>query len=149
MEKLINSQVIEAKNVICVWREDGDDEHMEFRSGIALDTAMLSYMIPRYIVIGTYDNGSVMAGGMYSMNFINEYGEDTDCTSANGGWPDLFMYHQFCSWIDIYVAKALVRELIDEGESESSAKAQVLSDMESIGVRMSDEAKEYLSNREE
>lgn len=50
MKKLINLNVIEAKNVICVWREDCD-EHRDYSCGIALDTAALSYVIPQYIAI--------------------------------------------------------------------------------------------------
>ena len=43
MDKLINLNVIEAKNVICVWREDCDEDK-DYSCGIALDTAAISYI---------------------------------------------------------------------------------------------------------
>ena len=78
MDKLINLNIIEAKNVICVWRDDCDEDK-DYSCGIALDTAAISYIIPQYIAIGTFDNGKAMAGGLLDLNEINQsdnYGKE-------------------------------------------------------------------------
>lgn len=144
MAKLINLQVIEAKNVICVWRND-EKEDWDFLCGIALDKAEACYMIPRNIVIGTFDNGTVKAAGIFGMGDINDSGEKVD---SDEEWPELFLFHQFCYLINLDIAKAFVRGEIEEGKykDEASAKDCILADMKKAGVTILDEAMEYLSN---
>lgn len=140
MEKLINLNVIEAKNVICVWRDDCNDDR-DFFCGIACDTTAISYVIPQYIAIGTFDNGKAMAGGLLDLNEIN--------ISANDGEEhDLFLYHQFMDYVGIDEAKALVRGGISYGEydDEQSAKMGIYADMLRAGLKMSDEAKDYFND---
>ena len=143
MAKLINLQVIEAKNVICVWRND-EKEDWDFHRGIDLDKAEARYMIPRNIVIGTFDNGTVKAAGIFGMGDINDLGEEVDSREE---WQGLFLFHQFCYSISLDIAKAFVRGEIEEGEykDEASAKAGILADMKKAGVTILDEAMEYLS----
>ena len=140
MKKLINLNVIEAKNEICVWRIDCD-EHQDYSCGIALDTAEISYMIPRYIAIGTYNDGTVMAGGLMGLNYINE----PEYHSEEYG---LFLYHQFMHFVGIDEAKALVRGGISEGEykDEQSAKVGIYADLLRAGLEISDEAKDYFND---
>jgi hypothetical protein len=140
MKKLINLNVIEAKNVICVWREDCD-EHRDYSCGIALDTAALSYVIPQYIAIGTYDDGTPMAGGLLGLNDINDH----DYYDKEYG---LFLYHQFMSYVGIYEAKALVRGEISVGmyDDEQSAKVGIYADLLRAGLEISDEAKDYFND---
>lgn len=140
MEKLINLNVIEAQKVICVWRNDCD-EHTDVYCGIALDTTSISYIIPRYIAIGTYNTGKVMAGGLMDLNYINQ----PEYYSEEYG---LFLYHQFMHYVGLYEAKALVRGGIDDGEYDDvqSAKVGIYADLLSAEMEMSDEAKEYFND---
>jgi hypothetical protein len=144
MKMLINLQVMEAKNVVCVWREDGDDEHQYFECGIALDTAKANYMIPRYIAIGTFSDGTTKAGGLHGLNDINNNdGNSDDC----GG---IFLYHQFLHSIGLYDAKAFVRGLIACGEYDkvNDAKAAIIYDMNEAGVELTEDADDYLNHYE-
>ena len=140
MKKLINLNVIEAKNVICVWREDCD-EHTDVFCGIALDTTVISYMIPRYIAIGTYSDGTPMAGGLLGLNDINDH----DYYDKEYG---LFSYHQFMSYVGIYEAKALVRGEISVGmyDDEQSAKVGIYADLLRAGREIADKAKDYFND---
>ena len=140
MKKLINLNVIEAKNVICVWRDDCD-EHTDVFCGIALDTTVISYMIPRYIAIGTYSDGTPMAGGLFGLNDINSH----DYYDKEYG---LFLYHQFMHNVGILEAKALVRGGIYDGEydDEQSAKVGIYADLLRAGLEISDEAKDYFND---
>jgi hypothetical protein len=140
MDKLINLNVIEAKNVICVWRDDCDEDK-DYACGIALDTTAISYIIPQYIAIGTFDNGKAMAGGLLDLNEINN-------SDNYGKEHGLFLYHQFMDYVGIYEAKALVRGGIFDGEynNEQSAKVGIYADLLRAGLKLSDEAKEYFND---
>ncbi|UKK52116.1 hypothetical protein L6472_05930 [Prevotella sp. E13-17] len=135
--KLINLQVMEAKNVICVWREDGNNENQDFGCGIACDTAVGNYMIPSLIAIGVFEDGTTKAGGLHGFNTINE----------DDGYDGMFLYNQFCYQVNLDVAKAFVRGLICCGEykDEESAKAGVIKDMKLAGVKITDDAMVYLA----
>ncbi len=140
MKKLINLNVNEAKNVICVWRVDCD-EHSDYYVGIGLDTAKLGYTIPRYIAIGTFDDGTIMAGGLHSLNDINQ----PDYFDEEYG---LFLYHQFMHSVGIYEAKALVRGEIADGEydDEQSAKKGIYANLLRVGIEMTEDAEEYFKS---
>lgn len=135
MEKLINLNIYDAKNVICVWNENNDD----FRCGIARDDSECGFMIPRHIVVGIFSDGSTRAAAIHSMNDVNT--KDMD---------DLFMYDEFCYFVDHYAAKAFVRlELSNYGNkiTESEACDNVYSELLRSGVEISEEARQYLTSQ--
>ncbi len=136
MSKLVNFQLIEAKNVICVWREDQDPDS-SFRYGIALETALGGYALPRYILVGTFDDEDVKVGGILDLNDIN-IGQD------------YFLYDQFLHEVDLDIVKSFVRKLISEGSCvcEEDAKNKVLADMQRAGVDITDDAMEFLRSKE-
>lgn len=133
MRKLINLNIIPANGVICVSREDMDMD-FPFRSGIQSDEAMGSFSIPRYIVIGTFDDGSVRAGGILTLNEINRHHKD---------YKYLFLRDQFLHNITIYDAMAFVR-CDARYENEDSVKKMVYKHLVEAGVEIWEDAKEYL-----
>lgn len=145
MAKLVNFQLMEASDVICVWRE-GDDEHkpLYFEDGIGLDTAMGNYIVPRYVAIGTFDDGTTKAGGLTHLDEINE---NVGCEyDDENEWPEIFIFHQFLYVLDLSTAKAFVRGKLHgmECKDEAEAKADILADMKMAGIRLTDDAREYL-----
>lgn len=145
MKKLINLQVMPAEKLICVWVDDeGKDEHSEWRCGIALKNASRGCIIPRFIIVGTFDDGSVKVAGICRLGHINEPVSDYE----DGEYDHLFLYDQFAHYVDGYLARALVNGSIVECESETitEAKATVLSTLIESGVEMSDEAVAYLKD---
>lgn len=132
-----------AEKVVCVWVEgEGEDEHSEWRCGIALKNASRGCVIPRFIIVGTFDDGSVKAAGISELGHINEQVSDY----VDGEYDHLFLYDQFAHYVDGYLARALVKGSIVVGESKTitEAKATVLSTLMKSGVEMSDEAVAYL-----
>ena len=144
MEKLINLNVYDAKNMICVWNEDNPEE--DFRYGIALENAMRGFMVPRHYVVGTFDDGSTKAAGIFNLTDINQNPEE-DMDS----YHRLFLNNEFIYQVDILEAKAFVRlERANYGNkiSEKEACNNVYAELLESGVEISDEAREYLTNPE-
>ena len=142
MATLINLNVYDAKNMICVWNENNPEE--DFRCGIALENAMRGFMVPRHYVVGTFDDGSTKAAGIFNLTEINQNPEE-DMDS----YHQLFLFDEFIYHVDILGAKAFVRhKLADYGKriSEQEAKDMVYAELLESGVEISDEAKAYLSN---
>lgn len=136
MAKLINLTVYDAKNMICVWNEKDPDEGWE--SGIALDDADCGFMIPRYYVVGVYDDGSSAAAGIFKLTDINQSGGEYD----NG----LFLFNEFAYRIDIYAARAFVNhERGDSGCSKREAKDTVYELLLKSGVEIDNDARKYLT----
>ena len=134
MKKLINLNVYDAKNMICVWNENKPKNG--YRSGIALEDAVCGFMVPRHYVVGVFDSGDTKAAGIFGLNDLNEY--------------ELFMYNEFCYHVNSDLAKAFVRHEIMNGDengeiSEYTAKCRVYNELLSSGVKISEEAKEYFS----
>ena len=132
MSKLVNFQLIEAKNTICVWREDRDS-NSSFRYEIEQETAVGAYALPIYISVGTFEDEKVKVGGIIELNQINRYG-------------DYFLYDQFLHIVDLYDVKSFVRRYVEEVRCfcEADAKNKVLADMQRAGVEITDDAMEYL-----
>lgn len=133
MEKLINLNVYDAKNMICVWNEN--EPKNGYRSGIALEDAVRGFMVPRHYVVGVFDSGDTKAAGIFSLNDLNEY--------------ELFMYNEFCYHVNSDLAKAFVRHEIINGDengeiNEHTAKCRVYKELLSSGVAISEEAEKYL-----
>lgn len=138
MARLVNLQITDASNVICVWREDvTDGQPDDFRWGIACEGASGGFMVPRHIAVGTFDDGTVRAAGLQSLNDVNACGDDYD---------SLFMYGQFLYSVDVLSAKAFVRLAVDDGgyRDEEAAKAGVYKELLASGVAITDDAEAYL-----
>jgi hypothetical protein len=132
MEKLINLNVYDAKNMICVWNEN--EPKNGYRSGIALEDAVCGFMVPRHYVVGVFDSGDTKAAGIFGLNDLNEY--------------ELFMYNEFCYHVDYNLAKAFVRHEIMNSDkngaiNECIAKCRVYERLLSSGVAISKEAEKY------
>lgn len=133
MAKLINLNVYDAKNMICVWNEKDKDNG--YRFGIALDDAILGFMVPLYYIVGVFDDGSTKAAGIFGLSEINE----------DGDYDMLFLYDEFVYLVDIFGAKAFVRfELGNSRTSEKEARENVYKELLKSGVRITDEARNYL-----
>ena len=132
MAELKNLNVYPAHNIICVWNENNED--WSFISGIAFDDAERGFMIPKYIVVGVFSDGTQKAAGIFSYNDINL--SDSE---------DLFLYDEFLDFVDINAAKAFVRFEVSQGTEEMDAKAIVLSRLKESGVEISKETEKYLS----
>ena len=133
MRKLINLNIIPASRVICVYREDMDMNY-PFRRGIESNEAMGNFDVPRYIVIGTFDDGSVRVGGIVTLNEINSRHQDYD---------QLFLRDQFLHYITKYDAIAFVRSYA-RVENEDFAKKMVYKYLVEAGVEIWEEAEKYL-----
>lgn len=135
MAKLINLNIIEAKNVINVWVENEDDVLRPYEAGILLDTAERGFMVPRYVAVGVFDDGTTKAGGLIDLNQINSRDDD----------EILFLYDQFANYVDLPLAKALVRnECSEDGHTDDvKSKANVYSRLLQSGVDLSTEAVQY------
>ncbi len=134
MEKLINLNVYDAKNMICVWNEKYANR--TYKQGLKEDDANCGFMVPRHYVVGVFDSGDTKAAGIFSLNDLNEY--------------ELFMYNEFCYHVDYNLAKAFVRHEIINGDSngeisEHTAKCRVYKELLSSGVSISKEAENYFS----
>ena len=135
MKKLINLNVYDAKNMICVWNEKNPDEGWE--CGIALDDADCGFMIPRYYVVGVYDNGSSAAAGIFDLTDINQSEDEFD--------SDLFLYNEFAYTVNINAARAFVNhERGNSGCSEKEARDTVYELLLKSGVEIEEEARQYL-----
>lgn len=131
MAKLINLNVYPAHNIICVWNENNED--CSFERGIARDDAERGFMIPQYIVVGVFSDGTAKAAGIFGYNVINRTDSD-----------DLFLYDEFLDFINIDAAKAFVRFEVSMGTEETDAKTIVLAKLQKSGVEISEEAEMYL-----
>ena len=131
MAELINLNVYPAHNIICVWNSDNDN--CSFGRGIARDDAKRAFMIPKYVVVGVFNDGTTKAAGILDYNVLN------DCDS-----DDLFLYDEFLDSVDIYAAKAFVRLEISKGKEETYAKTIVLSKLQESGVEINPVAEMYL-----
>lgn len=132
MKKLINLTVYDAKNMICVWNEN--EPNADYQFGIALEDARCGFMVPRYYVVGVFDDGSSKAAGIFNLTEINQ----------NGG---LFLFDEFAYYVDILDVKAFVRwELGSNGNeiSEKEARDNVCKRLLTSGVEIQDEARNYL-----
>jgi len=135
MAKLINLTVYDAKNMICVWNER--NPNVGWQCGIALDDADCGFMIPKYYVVGVYDDGSSAAAGIFNLSDINQSGGEFD--------DDLFQYNEFVYTVDIYAARAFVNhERGNSGCSEREVKGTVFELLLKAGVKIEDEARKYL-----
>ena len=138
MKKLINLTVCDAKNMICVWNEN--EPNAVYQNGIALEEAVRGFMVPRYYVVGVFDDGSSKAAGIFNLSDINQNGEYDDL-------DQLFIFDEFSYYVDILGAKAFVRlELANNGNqiSEKEARDDVYKRLLMSGVKIDDEARNYL-----
>ena len=131
MAKLINLNVYPAHNIICVWNENNED--CSYGYGIARDDAKRGFMIPKYIVVGVFSDGTTKASGILNYNDINQ--EDIE---------SLFMFGEFLDSVEIFDAKAFVRSEVSDGKEGTNAKTIVLANLQKSGVEISKEAEMYL-----
>lgn len=138
MKQLINLNVYDAKNMICVWNSKNAEE--KWNCGISLDDAACGFIIPRYYVVGVYDDGSSAAAGIPDLSYINQSADKLD--------NDLFLFNEFVYKVDIDAAKAFVRNEINDYDcDEDWAKATVHKQLLESGVTITDEARRYLSSQ--
>ena len=144
MAKLINLNVYDAKNMICVWNENNPE--LDYQCGIALEDAERGFMVPRHYVVGIFDDGSTKAAGIFSLTEVNQsVNEDFD------DYHELFMFDEFAYVVDVLGATAFVRlELANNGNkiSENEAKDNIYARLLESGVELTDNAREYLTNPE-
>ena len=131
MAELINLNVYPAHNIICVWNENNED--CSYGYGIARDDAKRGFMIPKYIVVGVFSDGTTKASGILNYNDINQ--EDIE---------SLFMFGEFLDSVEILDAKAFVRSEVSDGIEGTNAKTIVLAKLQKSGVEISQEAEMYL-----
>ena len=131
MAKLINLNVYPAHNIICVWNDNNED--CSFMYGIERDDAKRGFMIPKYIVVGVFSDGTARAAGIFYYNVINRTDSD-----------DLFLYDEFLDSVGIDAAKAFVRFEVNQGTEETDAKTIVLSELEESGVEIDKDVEMYL-----
>ena len=131
MAKLINLNITKVDNIICVWRED-IEESQEYCCGIALESAKLGFMIPEYMAVGVFDDGSVKVGGLFTPS--DAMRED-----------DIFLYTQFVKTVAGLEAVAMVRMEMDySGISKNEAKLTVYKKLAESGVKILPDALQYL-----
>lgn len=131
MAKLINLNVYDAKNIICVWNEDTPGEG--FQCGIALEDALRGFIVPRHVVVGIFDDGTTKAAGICSLEDIN--------------YDRMFLYNEFCYCVDVYAAKGFVRlEMWNSKSDEKKAKDEVYSNLLKSGVEIEEAARKYLTS---
>lgn len=138
MKKLINLTVYDAKNMICVWNENNSDD--DYRCGIASEEAVRGFKAPRHYVVGVFDDGSSKAAGIFNLSDINQDGE-------YDGLEELFLFDEFAYYVDILDAKAFVRSEITNSAnkiSEKKARDIVYNELLASGVKIEDEARNYL-----
>ena len=144
MAKLINLNVYDAKNMICVWNENNPE--LDYQCGIALEDAERGFMVPRHYVVGIFDDGSTKAAGIFSLTEVNQsVNEDFD------DYHELFLFDEFAYVVDVLGATAFVRlELANNGNkiSEKEAKDNIYARLLESGVELTDNAREYLTNPE-
>lgn len=131
MAELINLNVYPVHNIICVWNENNED--CSYGYGIARDDAKRGFMIPQYIVVGVFSDGTTKASGILNYNDINQ--EDIE---------SLFMFGEFLDSVEILDAKAFVRSEVSDGIEGTNAKTIVLAKLQKSGVEISKEAEMYL-----
>jgi hypothetical protein len=136
MKKLINLNVYDAKNMICVWNES--DPKFDFQFGIAREDAVRGFTVPRYYIVGVFDDGSTKAAGIDDLTSINQDGDEDYL-------EDLFIFNEFLYSVKLLDAKAFVRwELEGDRISEKEAREIVYNELLTSGVKISDEARSYL-----
>jgi len=135
MAKLINLNITKIDNVICAWRED-IEKSIDYRYGIALDSAKVGFMTPKYLATGVFDDGSIKVGGLLTPTAAMD--EDV-----------VFLYTQFICTVSKPIASAMVRkQMSDYGISEEEAKLTVYKDLVESGVKILPNALQYLINVE-
>lgn len=144
MTKLINLNIFEAKNVICVWDENNPERNP--RCGIALSNALRGFYVPRHIVVGVFDNGTTRVGGITNYSKLNTYKQTDD---IEGSYEDIFCFENFLYSVDELYAAAFVRyTLIEENVKEEEARNKILKELKTSGVEISINALYYLETGE-
>lgn len=136
MKKLINLNVLEPKkDMIFIFDYDEEIDPRQLNTS----DRTIGYMIPDYIVVGVFDDGSVETAGTY-VYFMNDDG--------NGEYEDMFCFKHCTDFVDEGLAKAFVRYKLAEkdAESEEEAKAHILKELGQTEVRFTKEARNYLLN---
>lgn len=144
MSKLINLQILEAKNVICgVIEPKSAKEYGEFGEdfwrGIGLDDAERAFIIPSHIIIGIFDDGSTKCAGIKSLNILNDPMNLDDDSFSN-----LFYYDTIIYKVGLLEVKSFVRYYQENDETEEETKEDIYEDLLMSGVKIDDEAKDYL-----
>ena len=152
MSKLIQLQVLEAKNVICGTEIPKRDKEYgnygeDFWYGINSDDAQRDFNIPSHIIIGLFDDGSVRVAGIDSLNLLNEP-LNTDNLS-DSFHPTIFFYDTIINKVGIHEAKAFVRYCLNGWKNATQkqikgAKKEIYEELLRSGVKIDDEAKDYL-----
>jgi hypothetical protein len=148
MSKLIQLQVLEAKNVICGTEIPKRDKEYgnygeDFWCGIDSDDAQRDFNIPSHIIIGLFDDGSTRVAGIDSLNELNE---PLNTDNLN---DSIFFYDTIINKVGIHEAKAFVRYFLYAHEDyEKKAikyeKKEIYEELIRSGVEIDDEAKDYL-----
>ena len=143
MRKLINLQVLEAKNVICGVNVDYDGD---FWRGIACKGAKRAFIIPTHTIIGLFDDGTVRVAGINNLNLLNKP-LDTD-SPGNPLHHNAFYYNAIIDEVGISEAEAFVRYYLDGFDATrkqiKASKKEIYEKLVESGVKITDEAKDYL-----
>lgn len=146
MNKLINLQVLEAKNVICgeVIPDKDKEKGVRFYQGLYKENCQRAFMVPSHIIIGVFEDGTVRAAGIQDLNILSIYGQYKDNMEEG-----LFYFDDFVYNIDIKKAEAIVRYyLYDEsfGDTEEEIKSNIYNKLLKSGVTITEEARMYFTS---
>lgn len=149
MSKLINLQILEAKDVICgsVVSPADKTEDNDFWDDIQKDTAKRDYTVPSHIIVGVFDDGSTKVAGIESLNVLN-HNIDADNLERSYSYG-IFYYNTIIDRVGINEAKAFVRYELNghddiKEEIICDAKRTIYEDLLKSGVIIEEEARYYL-----
>ena len=146
MSKLINLQVLEAKNVICasVVSPTYKTKNNEFWDNIEDSTARRDYIIPSHIIVGVFDDGTTRVAGIENLNVLNKCPIDSLNQDEFYNYG-IFYYDTILYKVGLCEVKAFARYCYGENDNiPEYVKRDIYEDLLKSGVKIEDEAKEYL-----
>ena len=145
MSKLIQLQVLEAKNVICGSVVSPMNKTDDFWENIDKDTAKRDYTVPSHIIVGVFDDGSTRVAGIENLNVLNRDMDEDDLDGSYNYDYGIFYYDTIISEVGLAEVKAFARYYQDtDGTIHKNVKAQIYEDLLRSGVKIDEEAKDYL-----
>lgn len=144
MNKLVSFQILEARNVICIYNGAGRDVFSE----VQCDDAEEDFIVPSHIVVGVFDNGVMKMAGVEDFGHILLYANNTNQVNyAINGYENLFLYDLLVQKVGIYLAKSFVRGYLNDGNygnDEHLIKCIVYEQLLRSGVTIAKEAERWL-----
>ena len=130
MAKLINLNVYDAKNVICVF--NAKDDTKDWCYGLGNDDSAVGIMVPRLIIVGVFDDGTVKTAGVKGWDYV--------CSDID----DMFIFHELIHAVDLETVQAMVRWKKNYIQHEHVAKRHIAEAILRSGVEIDTEIVKYL-----